>query len=152
MLLSLVYFAVRRLLRLLTAGRDRDHVVRDLELLVLRHQLRVLGRGRRLPLQRRDRILLAAAGGLLPRDLWRSFPVSPQTVLRWQRELVRRTWNYPCKRQPGRPRIARETAMLVLTACEGEPACGYRRIQGELKKLDVLSLGGLINEYHRIAA
>ena len=37
-----------------------------------------------------NRILLAAASGLLPRDLWQSFPVSPQTVLRWHRELVRR--------------------------------------------------------------
>ena len=42
MLLSLVYFAIRRLLRLLTAGGDRDDVSRDVEILVLRHQLRVL--------------------------------------------------------------------------------------------------------------
>jgi hypothetical protein len=52
MLLSLVYLAVRRLLRLLTAGSDRDDVAREVEILVLRHQLRVLSRGRRLPLQR----------------------------------------------------------------------------------------------------
>jgi hypothetical protein len=83
MLPSLVYLTVRRLLRLLTAGGSRDDVARDVEILVLRHQLRVLGRGRRLPLRRRDRILLAAAGELLARDLWRSFPVSPQTVLRF---------------------------------------------------------------------
>ena len=61
MLLSLVYFAVRHLLRLLTAGRDPDDVARDVEILVLRHQLRVLSRGRRVPLGRCDRILLAAA-------------------------------------------------------------------------------------------
>ena len=53
MLPSLVYLAVRRLLRLLTAGGGRDDVARDIEILVLRHQLRVLGGGRRLALRRR---------------------------------------------------------------------------------------------------
>jgi hypothetical protein len=91
MLLSLVYFAVGRLLRLLSP-RDCDDAAREIEILVLRHQLCVLSRGRRLPLRRRDRILLAAASRLLPRKMWRSFPVSPQTVLRWHRELVRRKW------------------------------------------------------------
>jgi DNA-directed RNA polymerase specialized sigma24 family protein len=39
MLLSLVYFAVRRMLRLLTRGDKRDDVAREIEILVLRHQL-----------------------------------------------------------------------------------------------------------------
>ena len=60
MLLSLLYFALRQFLRLLTAGGDRHDVARDVELLVLRHQSRVLSRGCRLPLQRRDRLLLEA--------------------------------------------------------------------------------------------
>jgi hypothetical protein len=47
--LSLLYFAVRRLLRALTLGSDRDGAARDIEILVLRHQLRVLSRGRRGP-------------------------------------------------------------------------------------------------------
>lgn len=137
MLLSLLYFAVRQLLRMLTASDDRDDVARDVELLVLRHQLRVLSRGRRLPLQRRDRLLLAAAAGLLPRDLWRCFPVSPQTVLRWHRELVKRKWTYRRKRHPGRPEIANEQAALVLRLARENPRWGYCRIQGELKKLGV---------------
>jgi transposase InsO family protein len=137
MLLSLVYFAVHRLLGLLTAGSDRDDAARDVELLVLRQQLRVLSRGRRLPLQRRDRILLAAASGLLPRDRWRCFPVTPQTVLRRHRELVRRKWTYQSGRRPGRPRVATEVAMLVLRLAKENPRWGYRRIQGELQKLDV---------------
>ena len=99
MLLSFLYLALRQLLRLLTAGGNRDDAARDVELLVLRHQLRVLSRGRQLPLRRRDRILLAATGSLLPRERWRSFPVSPQTVLRWHRELVRRKWTYRRKRR-----------------------------------------------------
>jgi hypothetical protein len=60
-LLSLVYFAVRRLLHAL-AGSGRDDLEREVELLVLRHQLKVLARdARRPPLRRRDRMLLAAA-------------------------------------------------------------------------------------------
>ena len=134
MLLSLLYFALGRLLRLLTMGGDRDHVARDVEILVLRHQLCVLSRGRHLSLRRRDRILLAAVAGLLPRDRWRCFPVSPQTVLRWHRELVRRKWTYRRKRRPGRPRIARETVAIVLRLARENPRWGYCRIQGELKK------------------
>ena len=75
MLLSLLYFAVRRLLRLLTRGSEPDDAAREIEILVLRHQLRVFARGRRMPLRRRDCVLLTAASGLLGRDRWRSFPV-----------------------------------------------------------------------------
>ena len=105
MLLSLVYLALRRLLRLLTAGGSRADVARDVEILVLRHQLRVLLRGHRLPLRRRDRILLATASGLLPRDLWRSFPVLPQTVLRSSPRAREGQVDPPPKRQPCRSTI-----------------------------------------------
>ena len=137
MLLSLVYFAVRRLLRLLTAGRDRDEVAREIEILVLRHQPQVLSRGRRLPLGRWDRMLLTAASRLLPRERWRSFPVSPQTVLRWHRDLARRKWTYRRKRRLGRPRVAKEVATLILRLARENPRWGYLRIQGELKKLGI---------------
>jgi putative transposase len=136
MLLSLIYSAVRRLLRLLTGGSG-DDAAREIEILVLRHQLRVLGRGRRLSLIRHDRILLAAASRLLPRELWRCFPVSPQTVLRWHRELVRCKWTYRHTRRPGRPRIAKEVTTLVLRLARENPRWGYPRIQGELKKLGI---------------
>jgi putative transposase len=138
MLLSLVYFAVRRLLRLLTRGGEREEVAREIEILVLRHQLRVLGRVSRPPLRRRDRILLAAASRLVGRDRWQSFPVSTQTLLRWHRELVRRRWTYRRKRRAGRPRIGGETATLVLRLAKENPRWGYRRIQGELRKLGVM--------------
>ena len=138
MLLSLVYFAVRRLLRLLTRGRADDDAAREIEILVLHHQLRVLARGRRMPLQRRDRVLLAAAGGFLGRDRWHAFPVSPQTLLRWHRELVRRKWSYRRKQRAGRPSTDGETATLVLRLAKENPRWRYRRIQGELRKLDVV--------------
>ena len=137
MLFSLVYFAVCRLLHLLTLGCERDDLAREIEILVLRHQLRVLARGRRMPLRRRDRLLLAAASGLLGRDRWHSFPVSPRTLLRWHRELVRRKWTYRRKRRPGRPRMGGEAATLILRLAGENPRWGYRRIQGELRKLGV---------------
>ncbi len=82
MLLSLVYFAVRRLLQALAPSRSED-LEREAELLVLRHQLKVLSRGaRRPPFRRRDRIMLAAASRLLPRHRWKAFAVTPRTLLR----------------------------------------------------------------------
>jgi len=113
MLLSLVYFAVRRLLQALAPSRSED-LEREAELLVLRHQLKVLSRGaRRPPFRRRDRILLAAASRLLPRHRWKAFAVTPRTLLRWHRELVRRKWTYR-RRGPGRPSLDQETVELVL--------------------------------------
>jgi putative transposase len=144
MLLSLLYFALRQFLRLLTVGGDRDDVARDVEQLILRHQLRVLSRGRRLPLQLRDRILLSAASRLLPRKRWRCFPVAPQTVLRWHRELVKRKWTYRRRRRPGRPRVAPEATALILRLARENPRWGYCRIQGELEKLGVSVLASSI--------
>jgi putative transposase len=100
MVLSLVYFAMRRLLQALVQS-GRGDLEREVELLVLRHQLKVLSRGgRRPPFLRRDRLLLAAASRLLPRDRWKAFVVTPRTLLRWHRELVRRKWTYR-HRRPG---------------------------------------------------
>jgi putative transposase len=137
MLLSLLYFTVRRLLRLFTRSGEPNDVAREIEILVLRHQLSVLARGRRMPLRRRDRVLLAAASNLLPRERWCAFAVSPQTLLRWHRELVRRRWTYRRRRRAGRPRIGGEAATLILRLAKENPRWGYRRIQGELRKLGV---------------
>ena len=61
---------------------------KDIEILVLRHQLKVLrrqiGRPRLRPV---DRALLAIAARALPRDRWSSFMGAPQTLLRWHRDL-----------------------------------------------------------------
>jgi transposase len=138
MLLSPVYFAVRRLLRLLTRGSEHGEVAREIEILVLRHQARVLSRGRRMPLRCLDRVLLAAAGSLLRRDRWRAFAVSPPTLLHWHRELVRRKWTYRRRRRLGRPRAGGETAALILRLAKENPRWGYRRIQGEVRKLGVV--------------
>jgi hypothetical protein len=141
MLLSLLYFALCRILRLLTGGGNPDDAARDLEILVLRHQLHVLERDRRPRLGRRDRILLAAASRFLPRERWRCFPVSPTTLLRWHRDLVRRKWTHRGKRQPGRPRVTNQVVSLVLRLAKENPRWGYVRIGGRTEEGRHLRLG-----------
>ncbi len=104
MLFSILYLILRSMLRLVPAaegGRERE-----VEILVLRHQLNVLSRKAGRPrLRRTDRAFLAAVSRVLPRERWTSFLVRPATLLRWHRELVRRKWIYRGKRA-GRPPIS----------------------------------------------
>jgi len=126
---------VRRLLRVFAGSSAVAKL--EVENAVLRHQLRVLRRTvKRPPFGRRDRVLLAAASRLLPRDRWAVFLVSPQTLLRWHRELVRRKWSYR-HRSPGRPPLDPAVRDLVLRFARENPRWGCVRIQGELRKLGV---------------
>ena len=87
---SFCYLAFRCLLQLVLLG-PRSTEFKELEIVVLRHQLAVLRRQTRRPqLKPTDRLLLAAASRLLPRSSWRSFLVTPTTLLRWHRRLVAR--------------------------------------------------------------
>src|SRR6266536_1725659 len=127
MLLSFAYFAFSAVLRLLIGGR-RSEFAKDVELLVLRHQLVVLGRQERRPsLRPADRALLAALARLLPPRRRHGLVVTPQTFLRWHRELVRRKWTQP-RRSPGRPPVDRRVRELVLRFARENPCWGYPRI------------------------
>jgi putative transposase len=131
---SILYLVLRRLLGLV-AGSARE-AVKDIEIVTLRHQLNVLRRQVSRPSFRpTDRALLAASSRLLPRERRASFLVTPQTLLRWHRELVRRKWTCRNPRKPGRPPINPETRQLVLRLGRENPRWGYVRIQGELRKL-----------------
>jgi putative transposase len=135
--LSFAYWSLRRLLELVMVW-CRSEREKEIEILLLRHQLRVLERqvARPAPTQA-DRALLAAFSRVLPRQAWRrSLFVTPTTLLRWHRELVARRWTYP-RRCAGRPPTAAEVRELVVRLARENPSWGYRRVQGELVGLGV---------------
>ena len=130
---SLCYLAFRCVLRLVLL-RPRSTEFKELEIVVLRHQLAVLRRQTRRPqLTTNDRLFLVAASRLLPRSRWRSFLVTPTTLLRWHRLLVARRWTYSGR--SGRPPIGDEIRELVLRLARENPRWGYQRIVGELNGL-----------------
>ena len=133
MVRSLVALLLRRVLASLVWN---DKHAKDLEIVVLRHQLQVLRRQVGRPrFGWSDRLFLAAASRRLARETWRAFLVTPQTVLRWHRELVRWKWSYSARGRPGRPALDEATRALILRLAGENPRWGYQRIQGELAKL-----------------
>ena len=131
MLFSLLYLIFRILVRL-SPGDNRG---REIELLVLRHQVKVLRRKAGRPrLRRIDKAFLAACSRALPRVRWGSFIVAPSTLLRWHRELVARKWTYKAKKA-GRPPVDTELEALIVRMAKDNPGWGYMRIRGECQKL-----------------
>ena len=130
MLFRLVYLAVSRSFAWL-ALLARSDASKDLEILVLRHEIAVLRRQLTHPKPDwADRGVLAALARLLPVHLRAHRIVTPGTLLAWHRRLVKRKWTYPGR--PGRPAVSPEIRDLVLQLARQNPRWGYRRIQGEL--------------------
>jgi hypothetical protein len=134
MVSTVVFLLARKLLSVAGLGGRPDQ--KDVEIAVLRHQLAVLHRQVARPrYSPSDRMLLATLARLLPRPRWSAFLVTPATLLRWHRDLVRRHWTHPQRRR-GR-RLEDATVQLVLRLARENPRWGYLRIVGECRKLQV---------------
>jgi len=133
---SFVYLALRRVLELVLLC-CRSAEAKEIEILVLRHELAVLRRQHPRPrLQPTDRALLAALSRLLPRARWSVFLIRPETLLRWHRRMVARRWTYPIPSH-GRPPVPEEVRQLVVRLARENPRWGYQRIHGEILRLGV---------------
>jgi transposase InsO family protein len=131
-----LYLGVCRLLELIVLLGRGDRA-KELEILVLRHELAILRRQAGRPrLEAHDRLLLAAFSRMLPRRSWHAFFVRPETLLAWHRQLLARRWTHP-HRRPGRPSISRDVRELILRLAHENSNWGYPRIAGELRKLGI---------------
>ena len=129
-----MYLMFARLLAWM-ALRIRSDTTKDIEILVLRHQLAVLQR--RTPRPRMswaDRALTAALALPLPAHRRLGLIVTPSTILRWHRQLITRRWTNPPVR-PGRPAVPAGVRALVLRLATENPTWGYRRVRRELASL-----------------
>jgi len=141
MALQLVYLFMTRLFSWLRLSR-RGKSWKSAEILLLRHQLVVLQR--QLDAKPRmtwaDRALIGALLRVIPRPRWSGLRliVTPETVLRWHRDIMRRRWAAKSQhKQAGRPPTHRRIRTLVLRLAKENSGWGYRRIHGELAGLGI---------------
>ena len=141
MCLRFVFLLITRVAAWLRLAR-REETWKTAEILILRHQLAVLQRQqpRRPRLNWADRALLAALLNVIPKAHRQALRllVTPDTIVRWHRDLVRRRWGARSMRgRTGRPATRRSIRALVRRLARENPGWGYRRIHGELAGLGV---------------
>jgi putative transposase len=141
MCLRLVFLLITRLAAWLRLSR-REQTWKTAEILILRHQLALLQRQqpRRPNLNWADRALLAVLLGVIPKARRHGLRllVTPDTILRWHRDIIRRRWAARSVRgKTGRPATRRNIQALVLRLARENPGWGCRRIHGELAGLGV---------------
>jgi len=140
--LKLIFLFVSRAVSLLRLSR-RQAWWKDAEILMLRYQLSVALRERPRAHSRLtwpDRAWLALLAGTLPvgRLAAMRLIVTPGTILRWHRDIVRRRWARRSRRgRPGRPPVRRNLRSVVLRLARENESWGYRRIHGELAGLGI---------------
>ena len=164
--LKLIYLIVFSAVSVLGLSR-RESWWKDAEILMLRHQLAIARRERPRAHSRLtwpDRAWLALLAGTLPIErLTAMLPiVTPATILRWHRDIVRRRWALMSHRGgSGRPPVCRNMRSVVLRLARENESWGYRRIQrslpGGVTELDQFRVQrrdrarGVIHEYRLVA-
>jgi transposase len=134
---SVTFLLVRKLLGLVGIGPSSEE--KDVEIAVLRHQLAVLRRQVARPrFSPADRAVLATLARFLPRERWATFLVTPATLMRWHRDLVRRHWRFPRPETVAPNALDAEIITVILRLARENPRWGYLRIVGELRKLGVI--------------
>src|ERR1035438_4892393 len=141
MRLRFVFLLITPVARWLRLSR-REEAWKTAEILILRHQLAVLQRHqpRRPKLNWADRALLAALLSVIPKARRQGLRllVTPETIVRWHRDIARRRWGARSRSgRTGRPATRRNIRALVLPLARENPGWGYRRIHGELAGLGV---------------
>ena len=122
-----------RLIAVLARLAVRSGRSKELEIIVLRHQLTVLQRQSGRPqLNDEDRTVLGVIAAALPRRVREGWIVTPETLLRWHRKRIARHWTQPPRKRLGRPPTAAELRRLIVRLATENPTWGYRRIHGEL--------------------
>src|ERR1039458_3273848 len=139
--LRFVFLLIMRLAAWLRLSQ-REETWKTAEILILRHQLAVLQQRqpRRPNLNWADRALLVTLLSVIPKARRHGMRllVTPDTILRWHRDIVRRRWAARSRRgRTGRPATGRNIRALVLRLARENPEWGYRRIHGELAGLGV---------------
>src|SRR5580704_7937704 len=141
MCLRFVFLLITRTASWLRLSR-REETWKTAEILFLRHQLTVLQRRQphRPDLDWADRALLATLLAVIPKVRRHGLQllVTPDTILRWHRDIIRRRWAARSIRgKTGRPATRRNIRALVLRLARENPGWGYRRIHGELAGMGV---------------
>jgi transposase len=120
----------------------REEAWQTAEILILRHQLTVLQRRQphRPHVNWAARALLAASLSVIPKTRRQGMRllITPDTILRWHRDIVHHRWAARSKRgRTGRSATSRNIKALVLRLARENPGWGYRRIYGQLAGLGV---------------
>jgi|SRR5450759_1183221 putative transposase len=141
MCLRFVFLLITRVAAGLRLSR-REEMWKTAEILILRHQLSVLQRRqpRRPKLDWADRAMLAALLGVIPKARRQGLRllITPDTIVRWHRDIARRRWSARSMRgRTGRPATRQSIRALVRRLARENPGWGYRRIHGELAGLGI---------------
>ncbi|MGW7008844.1 IS3 family transposase, partial [Streptomyces sp. NPDC054933] len=133
MLVRLVYLITMRIFAWLVP-LSRSSAAKNVEILILRHELAVLRRQATTPKPGwPDRALLAALARLLPRAPRGRWIVPPRTLPAWHQRLVKKKWTQPPS--PGRPRLPEEIRDLIIRLGTENHRWGFRRVHSELRRL-----------------